>query len=134
MRLAHFRLGSGDEPDRCVKIELHPFGMAQLAGADEKSRRIKPGVRLLVDGFPNRVGALRGLGNAIGFCAIASASWVRADWRRAAIAGLVGVAVVGAGMAGKVWYDKQPKPLPVAATTTRKIAGRRWRSDPPAAK
>jgi DNA (cytosine-5)-methyltransferase 1 len=36
-----------------------------LTGADGKARRVKSGVRLLVDGFPNRVGALRGLGNAI---------------------------------------------------------------------
>ena len=34
-------------------------------GIDGKSRRVKPGVRLLVDGFPNRVGILRGFGNAI---------------------------------------------------------------------
>lgn len=34
-------------------------------GADGKARRVKPGVRLLVDGFPSRVGLLRGFGNAI---------------------------------------------------------------------
>ena len=34
-------------------------------GADGKERRVKPGIRLLVDGFPNRVGLLRGFGNAI---------------------------------------------------------------------
>ena len=34
-------------------------------GADGKARRVKPGVRLLVDGFPARVGLLRGFGNAI---------------------------------------------------------------------
>lgn len=32
---------------------------------DGKQRAVKPGVRLLVDGFPNRVGILRGFGNAI---------------------------------------------------------------------
>jgi DNA (cytosine-5)-methyltransferase 1 len=37
----------------------------RLAGADGKTRRVKPGVRLLVDGTPNRVGRLRGYGNAI---------------------------------------------------------------------
>jgi DNA (cytosine-5)-methyltransferase 1 len=36
-----------------------------VLGADGKARRVKPGVRLLVDGFPNRVGLLRGFGNAI---------------------------------------------------------------------
>ncbi len=34
-------------------------------GADGKARRVKPGVRLLVNGFPSRVGLLRGFGNAI---------------------------------------------------------------------
>jgi DNA (cytosine-5)-methyltransferase 1 len=36
-----------------------------VIGADGKARRVKPGVRLLVDGFPSRVGLLRGFGNAI---------------------------------------------------------------------
>lgn len=36
-----------------------------VVGADGKTRRVKSGVRLLVDGFPNRVGLLRGFGNAI---------------------------------------------------------------------
>jgi len=34
-------------------------------GADGKERRVKPGVCLLVDGLPGRVGRLRGYGNAI---------------------------------------------------------------------
>lgn len=34
-------------------------------GSDGKARRLKPGVRLLVNGVPNRVGRLRGYGNAI---------------------------------------------------------------------
>jgi len=34
-------------------------------GADGKERRVKSGVRLLVDRVPNRVGRLRGFGNAI---------------------------------------------------------------------
>jgi len=33
--------------------------------ADGKARRIKPGLKPLVDGFPGRVGLLRGYGNAI---------------------------------------------------------------------
>lgn len=36
-----------------------------VIGADGKARRVKSGLRLLVDGFPNRVGLLRGFGNAI---------------------------------------------------------------------
>jgi DNA (cytosine-5)-methyltransferase 1 len=36
-----------------------------VTGADGKARRVKSGVRLLADGFPNRVGLLRGFGNAI---------------------------------------------------------------------
>lgn len=36
-----------------------------LTGADGKARRAQSGVRLLVDGVPNRVGRLRGYGNAI---------------------------------------------------------------------
>ena len=36
-----------------------------LTGADGKTRRAKPGVRLLAHGVPNRVGRLRGYGNAI---------------------------------------------------------------------
>lgn len=38
---------------------------AWVIGADGKARRVEPGVRLLVDGFPHRVGLLRGFGNAI---------------------------------------------------------------------
>ena len=36
-----------------------------LAGADGKARRFKPGVRLLANGVPARVGKLRAYGNAI---------------------------------------------------------------------
>lgn len=36
-----------------------------VIGADGKTRRVKPGVRLLAHGVPNRVGKLRGFGNAI---------------------------------------------------------------------
>ncbi len=36
-----------------------------LDGADGKSRRVKPGVRLLAHGIPARVGKLRAYGNAI---------------------------------------------------------------------
>ena len=47
--------------------ELSPWsrGVEWRRGADGKARRVKPGVRLLVDGVPNRVGRLRGYGNAI---------------------------------------------------------------------
>jgi DNA (cytosine-5)-methyltransferase 1 len=40
-------------------------GYAIVTGADGKARRVSAGVRLLVDGFPERVGVLRGFGNAI---------------------------------------------------------------------
>ena len=63
-------------------------------------------------------GWLRGIGNAAAFCAVAFASWVRADRRRALIAGGVGVALIAGGMAGKVWYDKLPKPLEVTYEVT----------------
>jgi DNA (cytosine-5)-methyltransferase 1 len=36
-----------------------------LTGADGKARRSKPGLPLLANGIPNRVGRLRGYGNAI---------------------------------------------------------------------
>ena len=39
--------------------------MALWTGADGKARRVKSGVRLLVDGLPGRVGLLRIGGNAI---------------------------------------------------------------------
>jgi len=40
-------------------------GAAWLKCADGKARLVKPGIRLLADGIPNRVGKLRGYGNAI---------------------------------------------------------------------
>jgi DNA (cytosine-5)-methyltransferase 1 len=36
-----------------------------ITGADGKARRVEPGIRLLAHGVPNRVGTLRGFGNAI---------------------------------------------------------------------
>jgi len=36
-----------------------------VIGADGKARRVKPGIRLLADGVPNRVAKLRAFGNAI---------------------------------------------------------------------
>jgi DNA (cytosine-5)-methyltransferase 1 len=36
-----------------------------VVGADGKSRRVKSDIRLLAHGVPNRVGLLRGFGNAI---------------------------------------------------------------------
>jgi len=47
--------------------EFSPWsrGVEWRRGADGKERRVKSGVRLLVDGAPNRVGRLRGYGNAI---------------------------------------------------------------------
>ena len=63
-------------------------------------------------------GWMRGIGNALGFCGSAFASWVRADMRRAAIAGGVGIALIAGALAGKVWYDKLPKPLQVSYEVT----------------
>lgn len=47
--------------------ELAPWsrGVEWRRGADGKERRVKSGVRLLVDGVPGRVGRLRAYGNAI---------------------------------------------------------------------
>lgn len=45
--------------------ESHWSEAIWLTGADGKSRRAQPGIRLLADGVPNRVGRLRGYGNAI---------------------------------------------------------------------
>jgi DNA (cytosine-5)-methyltransferase 1 len=39
--------------------------LSWVIGADGKARRVKSGVRLLAHGVPNRVGLLRGFGNAI---------------------------------------------------------------------
>lgn len=39
--------------------------LSWVIGADGKARRTKPGIRLLAHGIPNRVGLLRGFGNAI---------------------------------------------------------------------
>lgn len=36
-----------------------------IIGSDGKARPVKPGIRLLAHGIPNRVGSLRGFGNAI---------------------------------------------------------------------
>jgi uncharacterized protein YfaS (alpha-2-macroglobulin family) len=63
-------------------------------------------------------GWLRGISNAVGFCGVACASWLRADMRRAAIAGALGVAMLAGGAVGKIWYDRQPKPLLVTLEIT----------------
>lgn len=63
-----------DEPGRIRTLEDRP--VAQAGGdcwseyiiipcGDGKARRIKPGITPLVDGIPERVGLLRGYGNAI---------------------------------------------------------------------
>ncbi len=63
-------------------------------------------------------GWMHGICNAVGFCAIALASWMRADLRRVAIAAVVIIAVIAGGVGGKIWYDKQPKPLQVTYEVT----------------
>jgi hypothetical protein len=59
--------GFGDEQPARQQPEQQsdPSPCDWAIGADGKARRVKPGVRLLVDGFPSRVGLLRGFGNAI---------------------------------------------------------------------
>jgi DNA (cytosine-5)-methyltransferase 1 len=47
----------GDDAMRC--------DMDWVLGADGKARRVKPGIRLLAHGVPNRVAKLRAFGNAI---------------------------------------------------------------------
>jgi DNA (cytosine-5)-methyltransferase 1 len=41
--------------------------LSWVTGADGKARRVKSGIRLLAHGVPNRVGTLRGFGNAIDY-------------------------------------------------------------------
>lgn len=52
-------------PQRADECSAWSDGVEWRRGADGKERRVKPGVCLLVDGAPNRVGRLRGYGNAI---------------------------------------------------------------------
>jgi DNA (cytosine-5)-methyltransferase 1 len=52
-------------PERADECFAWSRGVEWRRGADGKERRVKSGVRLLVDGAPNRVGRLRGYGNAI---------------------------------------------------------------------
>ncbi len=54
-----------DSP-RSRGLELQrDVGIEWLACPDGKTRPVKPGIRLLVNGFPGRVGALKAGGNAI---------------------------------------------------------------------
>jgi DNA (cytosine-5)-methyltransferase 1 len=69
--------GNGRSPEGASSGEGHsdgrggdapePSGAALdwVIGADGKARRVKSGIRLLAHGVPNRVGLLRGFGNAI---------------------------------------------------------------------
>jgi DNA (cytosine-5)-methyltransferase 1 len=52
-------------PERADERSPWSDGVEWRRGADGKTRRVKSGVRLLVDGVPNRVGRLRGFGNAV---------------------------------------------------------------------
>ncbi len=63
-------------------------------------------------------GWLKGIGNAIGFCWVALASWARTHTKSAAIAGVAVVAVLAGGVAGKIWYDRQPRPIAVTYEIT----------------
>ena len=53
---------------------------------------------------------LKGIGNAIGFLWMVASSWIRSDKKRAMIAAGVGALVLAGGAAGKLWYDRLPKP------------------------
>jgi len=55
--------GQGEQPGR-AKTE-RSGDLDWVIGADGKARRVKPGIRLLAHGVSNRVGKLRGFGNAI---------------------------------------------------------------------
>lgn len=69
------RADAGMAPPRQRQTEGRPARLPGRAGfwgdaewrvgADGKARRVKPGICLLSHGFPNRVGLLRGFGNAI---------------------------------------------------------------------
>ena len=55
-------------------------------------------------------GWLKGIVNALGFLWMVLSSWIRSDRKRALIAAGVAALIVAAGAAGKMWYDKLPKP------------------------
>lgn len=60
-------LQSSQEERKRLRIDAGKPGDTYdwVIGADGKARRVKSGVRLLAHGIPNRVGLLRGFGNAI---------------------------------------------------------------------
>jgi DNA (cytosine-5)-methyltransferase 1 len=64
---AEAQRGSGREVDGDLREPAILAGAALdwVIGADGKARRVKSGIRLLAHGVPNRVGLLRGFGNAI---------------------------------------------------------------------
>lgn len=57
--------GRPAEPERAGERTAWSDGVEWLPGHDGKARRVKSGLRLLAHGVPNRVGKLRGYGNAI---------------------------------------------------------------------
>lgn len=93
--------------------------MSQVGAASDNAGFFKRLLRPLIGDLQWQApGWLRGISNALGFCAVAGASWVRADKRRAVIASIMGVVLLAGGVAGKVWYDKLPKPLEVTYEIT----------------
>ena len=52
-------------PARPESSQTFWSGASHIPCADGKARRIEPGIQPLADGIPNRVGTLRGAGNAI---------------------------------------------------------------------
>ena len=55
-------------------------------------------------------GWIKGMGNAVGFLWMVASSWIRSDKKRAMIAAGVAALVLAGGAAGKLWYDRLPKP------------------------
>lgn len=87
------RMGHADSPEAtrqqqiCISMEPEQkadrssnadvWSRAKFIGcADGKARRIEPGIQPLAHGFPNRVGTLRGAGNAI--CPQIAAEFIKA--------------------------------------------------------
>lgn len=63
------QLGTGEKREQrgwqFGEASSNPQACDWVIGADGKARRVKSGIRLLAHGVPNRVGLLRGFGNAI---------------------------------------------------------------------
>lgn len=63
--VASARPADTQHASRRTDLQTHWSDARWVVGHDGKGRRVKPGVRLLADGFSERVGKLRAYGNAI---------------------------------------------------------------------